>query len=133
MSSSSAPRRRSPTPGSRQSLAPDRSGPQPSSAPGGRASLPAAARSSMAPAGGSLRPAGRQCRRHHLVLRPDGSCVVCDREGGPFASDASGLHRRPRRRRVFFLWLGGALLTALGAGALLWALLAQGPALPSKR
>lgn len=101
MSSSTAPRRRSPAPLSRPSSSPDRPASQPSLAPRARASLPATAR--QTPTGGSLRPAARQCRQHRLMLRPDGTCILCDREGGPYASDVSGLHIKKLRPPRFLV------------------------------
>lgn len=78
----------------------------PSLSPGPRSSLPP-----------SLRPPAKQCRRHQIVLRPDGSCVVCDREGGPHVSMAPP---RGQRRPSAILWvtLGAAVL--LGGGLVVW-------------
>ncbi len=93
--------------------------------------------SSLAPSrrGQSLRPRSiapaRRCARHKLVLRPDGTCVVCDREGGPFASDVSGLRGRtvsPERpgepRGSLRGWLALGLAFGLVGGLLLWFLFA---------
>src|SRR5690606_7484137 len=98
-------------------------------APSTSASLAPSRRQSLRPRS-SIAPA-RRCARHKLVLRPDGTCVVCDREGGPFASDVSGLRGRsvsPVRSGDFrgstkgWLALGVVigLVGGLVGGLLLW-------------
>lgn len=111
---------------SRTSLAPNRS------------SLSPARRQSLQP--GGIAPA-RRCGRHKLVLRPDGTCVVCEREGGPFASEVSGLRGRtltPARptdrphpstgsKARTGLWASLGVVFGVVGGTLLWLQLTDGP------